>query len=866
VDDFVKLEWMIFGGGAVLAVLVVMLVSRLPGRDDVFRVQSWRRRGKRKADMGFCDLLLYDSLVEDGVIIGKNGALMAAWRYEGPDAESSTDEQRDALVQWGNDALRLLGNGYMLHVDCAREHRESYSDPLHSHFPDAVSAAIDEERRRYFGARGTYYESEFYIVLTYFPPVVLQKKFVDLMIDDDERKKDAATHSREIVAGFNQAVLNFETMLSNAFKLRRLKSRVEIGEDGKPVVYDDFLSWLHYCITGDRQPIRLPMTAGLGIDSLVGGVEYHRGLICKVGDKFMMAVDVGGLPQETYAGILNALVEMPLEYRWSTRFIYMDEHEAVKSLEKLRSKWRQKVRGFIAQIFGLETAQVNLDAVAMVDECQEFIADANSGLVASGILTSVVILMHEERKTVEDCAGFIRRSVAQIGFTTRVETINTTQAFLGSLPGDGIRNVRRNMVHSLHLSSLIPQSTIWTGEDRAPCPLYPPLSPPLMHCVTSTNTPFRLNLHVRDLGHSLVFGPTGSGKSVLLAALAAQFRRYEDMSIYCFDKGMSMYTLCKAMGGQHFNVAADEGALAFCPLQYLDTQSDIAWAAQWVEVLMTLNNVEVTPGDRNEITRTLVQISGMKGRSLTNFCTQTQSETIRTALHDYTVQGSLGYLLDAKEDNLSLSRFTVFEIEELMQGAGGQGGNRIALPVLLYLFRRIERSLCGQPACIILDEAWLMLGHPAFRGKIVEWLKVLRKANCCVVLATQSLSDAAQSGILDVLVESTATKIFLPNIYARDEMASQLYQRMGLNQRQIEIIASARPKRHYYYVSERGRRLFELALGPFAISFVGVSDKDTVAEIRKMEEEHGAGWVDAWLDSRGVAWPGERSELRWSAV
>ena len=109
-------------------------------------------------------------------------------------------------------------------------------------------------------------------------------------------------------------------------------------------------------------------------------------------------------------------------------------------------------------------------------------------------------------------------------------------------------------------------------------------------------------------------------------------------------------------------------------------------------------------------------------------------------------------------------RVQSFEIEELM-GLG----EKYALPVLLYLFRRIERSLQGQPAAIIMDEAWLMLGHEVFREKIREWLKVMRKANCMVIMATQSLTDAARSGILDVIVESTASKVFLPNIFARDE-------------------------------------------------------------------------------------------------
>ena len=179
-------------------------------------------------------------------------------------------------------------------------------------------------------------------------------------------------------------------------------------------------------------------------------------------------------------------------------------------------------------------------------------------------------------------------------------------------------------------------------------------------------------------------------------------------------------------------------------------------------------------------------------------------------------------------------------------------GDKYALPTLLYLFRRIERSLHGQPAAIILDEAWLMLGHPVFRAKIREWLKVMRKNNCLVLMATQSLSDAANSGILDVIVESTATKIFLPNVFARDEEASALYRRMGLNSRQIEILASAIPKREYYYVSENGRRLYDLALGSLALAFVGSTDKESIATIKNLYDQYGDAWVNEWLAIKGL--------------
>ena len=196
---------------------------------------------------------------------------------------------------------------------------------------------------------------------------------------------------------------------------------------------------------------------------------------------------------------------------------------------------------------------------------------------------------------------------------------------------------------------------------------------------------------------------------------------------------------------------------------------------------------------------------------------------------------------------MNFSDFCTFEIEDLMNL-----NTKYSLPVLLYLFRRIEKNLTGQPSVIILDEAWLMLSNDVFKQKIREWLKVLRKANCAVIMATQSLSDASNSGILDVITESTATKIFLANVYASDENNLELYKSMGLNKRQIEIISSMIPKRQYFYMSEKGRRLFELALGPLTLAFVGASDKDSIARIKELENKYGPEWVNEWLLDRNV--------------
>ena len=828
--------------------LLFILYSRIRAVDAELKLKKHRSK-----DAGLADLLNYAAMVGDGVIVGKNGAFMAAWLYQGDDNASSTDVDREMVSFRINQALAGLGNGWMVHVDAVRRPAPNYSDRTRSHFPDAICAAIDEERRQLFESLGTMYEGYFVLTVTYFPPVLAQTKFIELMFDDDAIAPDHKARTRGLIESFKRECASIESRLSAAVKLQRLRAHKFVTEDGSEVTHDDFLRWLQFCVTGMNHPVQLP-TNPMYLDAIIGGQEMWGGVVPKIGRKFIQAVAIEGFPLESTPGILTALGELPCEYRWSSRFIFMDTHEAVKHLDKFRKKWRQKIRGFFDQVFNTNSGPIDQDALSMVADAEAAIAEVNSGLVAQGYYTSVVILMDDDRGRLETSARQVEKAINRLGFAARIETINTMDAYLGSLPGHGVENVRRPLINTMNLADLLPTSTIWTGSNSAPCPMYPPLAPPLMHCVTHGSTPFRLNLHVRDLGHTFMFGPTGAGKSTHLAVIAAQLRRYAGMSIFAFDKGMSMYPLAAAIRastngstGKHFTVAADEERLAFCPLQFLESRGDRAWAMEWIDTILALNGVVTTPAQRNEIGNAVLTLHASGGRTLSEFSVTIQDEGIRDALRPYTVDGAMGHLLDAEQDGLLLSDFTVFEIEELMNL-----GDKYALPVLLYLFRRIERALHGQPAAIIIDEAWLMLGHPAFRAKIREWLKVMRKANCLVLMATQSLSDAANSGILDVIVESTATKIFLPNIYARDEDTAALYRRMGLNARQIEILATAIPQRQYYYVSENGRRLYDLALGPLTLAFVGASDKESIAAIKQLETKFGDRWVEEWLTSRGV--------------
>lgn len=816
----------------------------------------------RKAEKGYSDLIQAAAVVDDGIVINKNGSFTASWLYEGEDNESATQQAREALSITINDAFKKLGSGFALHIDAVRRVAPSYSKSSENAFPDKISFAIDEERRRLFDSKGVLYQGMFVISITWFPPSRNIRKAEDYFYDKDVKSKNKTEETIDLIEKFKEQCANFENSLSGAFSLVRLKARKEFI-NGEAVIFDDQLSFMHYCLTGINQPIRLPKNP-IYLDHVIGCQEFWSGLPMRIGKKYFRTVSIDGFPSESYPGILSALSILPCECRWSTRFVLMDKIEAQAACKKFTSNWKQASRGFVSQIFGTATGRVNQDALMMVEDAQMANLEVQNDTVGLGYYTSVVVLSDDNQEKLEETAKtLVAKVINDLGFSARIETLNNTEAFLGTIPGHVDENLRRPPLTTLNLADLMPTSTIWAGEEKCPNNLMNnyaghPL-PPLMHCVTSGVTPFRLNLHVGDLGHTLILGPTGAGKSVKLCTLMAQALRYPDMRIFAFDIGRSAYALCKATGGQHYNIGSENSDLAFCPLQFLETVQDRAWAGEWIETLVKLNlpnNESLTSSDRNAIADAIETMAKQNdsGRSLKDFQQTVQSETVKSYIQPYTVDGLMGFLLDAQTDTLSFESdgakpgFTVFEIESLMQM-----GNSFVLPVLTYLFRRIEKSLKGQPAMIVLDEAWVMLGHPVFKAKIREWLKVLRKLNCCVVMATQSLSDMSKSGIMDVLVENCPTKIFLPNPDAAAyEESKNLYRSMGLNERQLEIIFHARKKRDYYLVQGMHRRLYSLALGPLALAFTGVSDKESLASIESLERRFGNEWPRHWLRSRNI--------------
>lgn len=811
----------------------------------MLKLADYRSKAK-----GLPDLLPYAALVAPGVVLNKDASFLAAWEVRGQDTASSTPDELAYVSAQFNNAVKLLGTGWMLHMDAIRSSHRAYPGPGKAHFPDPVTQLIDDERREYFngsgnGASQRCFSTSTVLSVTYKPNLNASK-----MAGKAQAGATTTSGMEKALVQFQNTLEELEDALSAVLHMQRLTEYTAYYPDGEDYTQSDLLSHLQHCLSGELQPMRVPETP-MYMDALLGSEDLVGGIIPRLSNRHLAVISIDGLPQESYPAMLAELDALPLEYRFSSRFLCLDQYDATKEINSYRKGWRQQVFRFMDQFFNNPNARANRDALLMAEDAETALTEVQGGYVGAGYLTSTIVLMHEDQERLQDWARELRRTVQTLGFGCRIESINALEAWLGTHPGNGYANLRRPMVNTLNLADLLPLATVWTGSPVCPCPFYPPDSRPLAVLTTDKSTPFWFNIHVGDLGHTLIFGPTGAGKSTLLAFIAAQFRCYENARIFAFDKGMSLFPLCYGAGGDHYNIG-DSGQLAFAPLQRIaESDAECSWAEEWIASLMELQGFTVMPSHRNAIHTAMQSLAANPEhlRSLTNFYHVVQDREIKEAIQHYTAQGAMGRLLDADTDSLSLSPFMVFEIENLMNL-----GDKNLIPVLTYLFHRIEKALNGDPTILVLDEAWIMLGHPVFRAKIREWLKVMRKANCAVILATQSLSDARNSGILDVLTESCLTKIFLPNLAARQEGQRELYTGMGLNETQLGIIANATPKRDYYVVSPQGRRQVQLALGRKTLAFVGASDKESIARIQELSALHGRnGWQEAWLREHNAA-------------
>lgn len=791
----------------------------------------------RKRPALLADYLPWACLVGPGVILNKDGGFQRSARFRGPDLESATAAELVAACARINNVLRRFGSGWALFFEAERHPARDYP---HSEFPDPVSRLVDEERRAGFAEVGALFESGYVLTFTYLPPAENIGRAEQLLIESEGERRglDYRDHLGAFVQKTDRALDLLEQLMPEV----------------APLNDQETLTYLHNCISNRRLSVAVPETPAY-LDAVLVDTSLTGGLAPMLGAAHLRVLTVLGFPGSTTPGLLDALNGLGFEYRWMTRFIPLDKAAAEKAIRRYRRQWfakRKSISAIVKEVMTNEqSALVDTDAENKTADADAALQELGADLVSYGYVTTTFVVWDEDREQVREKVRAAQRVIDGRGFATIEESANAVEAWLSSLPGHVYANVRAAPINTLNLAHMMPLSATWAGPARN-AHLD---GPPLITVRTNGTTPFRLVTHFGDVGHTLVVGPTGAGKSVLLALIALQFRRYENAQITIFDKGGSARAAVLGMGGAWFDLgAAREGvknALAFQPFARIDRAGERSFAQEWALGLLAHEGVAVTPEVKDAAWSALSNLAAAPPpeRTLTGLATLLQRSELRQALQPYTLEGPYGRLLDADDDRLTLGAVQCFEMEELMHEAGA------VLPVLTYLFHRLEAQFDGRPSLLILDEAWLFLDNPAFVARIREWLKTLRKQNVSVVFATQGLSDIAGSSIAPAIIESCPSRIFLPNDRAIEPQAKAVYEAFGLNDRQIEIVARAVARRDYYFQSRLGNRLFELGLGEIALAFTAASTKQDHALMDELIAAHGEDeFADSWLRANGLDW------------
>ncbi|MBJ7499321.1 MAG: conjugal transfer protein TrbE [Sphingopyxis sp.] len=783
------------------------------------------------------DFLPWVALVAEGIVLNKDGSFQRTARFRGPDLDSATPAELVAVTARLNSTLRRLGSGWAVFVEAQRVPALSY--PV-SDFPDVVSELVDVERREQFREEGAHFESFYYLTLLWMPPT------------EDAARAEAWLYEGRSKTGVDPK----ELLKSFVDRTGRMLHLIEgFMPEAEWLDDSDTLTYLHSCISTKVQRVRVPETPAY-LDALLADEALVGGLEPRLGDHHLRTLTITGFPSVTFPGLLDELNRQAFAYRWSSRAIMLDKTDATKLLTKIRRQWFAK-RKSIAAI--LKEVMTNEASVLMDSDASNKAADADMALQELGAdeagiayVTATITVWDRDPALAAEKLRLVEKIVQSRDFTCTIEGVNALEAWFGSLPGHVYANVRQPPVSTLNLAHLIPLSAVWAGAERDEHFG----AAPLLYGKTEGSTPFRLTLHVGDVGHMLVVGPTGAGKSVLLALMALQFRRYEASQIFAFDYGGSIRAAAIAMGGDWQDLggalhdAGSAGSVALQPLARIDEAAERAWAAEWLAALLAGEGVDVDPAAKEHIWSALTSLATapVAERTLTGLAVLLQSQELKLALAPYLVGGPWGRLLDAEAEHLGTARVQALETEGLV-------GASAAASVLAYLFHRIEGRLDGSPTLIIIDEGWLVLDSPAFAAQLREWLKTLRKKNASVIFATQSLADIEASSIAPAIIESCPTRIFLPNERAAEPQIARVYERFGLNDRQIEILSRATPKRDYYCQSRRGNRLFELGLGDVAFAFTAASSKTDQIEIGELVETRGrADFAEFWLRHRGLYW------------
>lgn len=791
---------------------------------------------------GHADLIDYDVALSRDVLGLKSGGFLAGFRLEGLDLEGATGDEIRLAEETFSRAVSGLGSGWVVHLHHRRERAPAYpcdGEPG----DDAFSRRVETLRRERF-ERSPRFASRVRLWLAFYPP------------------SGVAGFLRPTAQldAFDAAVQTFQATLGAVAGLHRLDAAAMLDDLGRAI---------------HGRPIPTAAPADGFLDSLLAtDLEVERDAV-RAGDRWLVPVRIAALPEHHLAaGALLFLAGLALPITYAVRLICLDRHHAEARIARIRGTWETTAFSWSALlrsiVSGKDAAESEQkERTASGRDAANAFHDHNAGDAGRALraamagtpfvyLTPVLIARGEDAACARQAAHALVHQLERHRLRAEIDRWNALQAYLGHLPGNAWANARRFFQPLAAAATLVPLSTPWRGVDRCPHPRFAGHGPLAVVESAAGGDAFFFNLHSAaaghgDLGHTAVFGPPGSGKSVLLNFLAAQARRYPGARVFALDVDRSQLAHCLAVGGRVYDTG--DPTLHLAPLAAVDPArpESVARALGWLLTLWDLQEGEPIPaGERQHLEEALAEVARMppRYRNLSALRLKVQSPRWRQLLRPYCAGGEYGYLLDGTASTIEPAAYTVVELRPLL------GKRReLTTPVFQHLLHLIRDSL--DPASlsfILIDEGSLLLDEPILRAGIEDVLTTFRKLGGSLVFATQSIAHLRDPAIRQVFAEMAPTTIYLPNPRAASSReVRDAYRAAGLTEPQIERIATATPKRDYYVVQPEGARLVRLALSPLELALYGVSNPADVERAKALHAQHGSRWLEPWLKDRGLA-------------
>ena len=727
-------------------------------------------------------LLAIWGFVDDTTFLTKAGHVGVAYRVHGVDPDGLSHAQRQSLTHRFEAGLRLLDEHCRVYQYLVKR----TIDPI---VPAPCSQPVANEaiqrRAAYLnGRRNELYTLSLFMVLLFEAPHVIRRNsshrpgrqnplaMLRGWLSPDQTLRVLESELDRAVASLHHKADAFEVQVSDV-GLKRL---------AKAEAFRFFRQLLNYD-PATVDAARFKYDTHLDYFVADSGVECHRDHLV-VGDRHVKVLSMKEPPGQTFAFLLQDLHEIPGEFIACLEWQRIPSDRMRRDLQRRRRHFfnkRVSIVNYVTPESRPEEMLVDDSASATVHQLGDALTqmEVHGHFFGSCSLT-LVLHGHDARALHHQTAEAMKTMAVHDGSLFE-ETYNLLNAWLSVVPGNCAHNLRRVAILETNLADI---SLLFASDQGEPVSPHLGLEA-LAIFETPRRVPYCFNLHVQDVGHTLVLGATGSGKSFLLNFIVTHAQKYAPLTVV-LDLGHSYRKLAALLGGSYLEVGLRQRGVTINPFALEPTPENLHFLHAFVRVLLEGNDgyrvSDLEDREIYEAVENLYVLDQTQRRLFT--LANLLPRALAGRLHKWVGEGRYASLFDNLDDTLTVDRLQVFDFESM------RAYPVMLEPLLFYVLHRVVTRIqdpteAGSLKLCVMDEAWRFIQHATLRAYVQEGLKTWRKRNAAMVLATQTVEDFASADLLRTVIESCPTKLLLANPALDRKTYAELFQ---LNEMELDLL------------------------------------------------------------------------------